>query len=185
MTKYQIASDTIKQSVSALDVANALGWEVRHGRCKCPIHNGDGYNCVLYKGNRGFYCHTCKSGGDVIQLIRLTLFANENSKEWYKNCVSWFNATFHMGLDIDGHISLHEQREAEKALLRRKKAHELEAWKDRMRFDLAMTALDIVDRLEDVRDERRPRRYGEEWDEGFCAAVVTLPDARAFADECK
>ena len=77
-----------------------------------------------------------------------------------------------------------KQEEAKKALQMRKKAYELEEWKNRMQFNLALTAEDIVKRLEDVRDERRPRRYGEEWDKDFCSAVVALPEARKFADDC-
>lgn len=183
MNRLTIAADIIKQSVSALDVADALGWEVRHGRCKCPIHNGDGYNCVLYKGNRGFFCHTCKAGGDVIQLVRLVLFASNNYKEWYKHTLEWFDDTFHLGLDLDSPIDPVKQEQAKKALQTRKNAIEFQAWKEKMQFDLALTAGDIVRRLEDERDSKRPKTYGE-WDEDFCAAVVTLPEARAFADEC-
>lgn len=179
MNKLTIVSQQIKESVSAIDVANALGWEIRHGRCKCPIHNGDGFNCRLYPGNRGYMCWVCKSAGDVISLVR-----NYYSDMSYKDCLKWFNSTFNLGLDIDGYISPEKRKQAENALLRRKRAIELQAWKDKMKFNLAMAADRIVQRLEEERDTKRPRTYGEEWDEDFCAAVVTLPEARAFADEC-
>ena len=52
-----------------------------------------------------------------------------------------------------------------------------------MRFDLALAADMIVERLEDIRDEKRPRTYGD-WDEDFCNAVVLLPEARQFAEDC-
>lgn len=183
MTNYQIAADTIKNAVSALDVASVLGWEVRRGRCRCPIHNGDGFNCVLYHGRRGFYCHTCKVGGDVINLVRYSLFADTNRKEWYRQCLEWFDDTFHLGLDLDSPIDPVKQKQAKKAIEMRKKAIALQEWKDRMQFNLALTAGDIVRRLEEERDAKRPRTYGE-WDKDFCAAVVALPEARAFADEC-
>ena len=179
MNKYDLFADTIKQSVSALDVADALGLEVRHGRCKCPLHNGDGYNMKLYPGNRGYMCWVCKSAGDVISLVR-----NYYSDLSYKQYLQWFSDTFHLGLDLDGNISPSDRRRAEIALQRRKNAAELREWVERMQFNLALLAEDIVDRLEDERDSRRPRRYSEEWDPVFCMAVVTLPEARAFAEEC-
>ena len=37
----------------------------------------------------------CKSGGDVIQL------AQQYYKYSFKDCIAWFNDTFHLGLDID------------------------------------------------------------------------------------
>lgn len=177
MNMYMLAADTIKSSVSALDVASVLGWEVRGGRCKCPIHNGGDYNCVLYKGNRGFHCFSCGASGDVISLVQ------QYYKYSFKDCIAWFNDTFHLGLDIDSPLTKEQQREAKIALQRRKNAIEFQQWKERMQFDLTLLADDIVRRLEDVRDDKRPRTYGD-WDKDFCEAVKLLPEARRFADDC-
>lgn len=179
MNRLTIAAATIKDSVSALDVANALGWEVQHGRCRCPIHQGDGFNCKLYPGNRGYMCWVCKSAGDVISLVR-----NYYHNMSYAQCLLWFRDTFNLPLDIDGKIDPLKAEAAKKALETRKKAIALQAWKDKMQFNLALTAGDIVRRLEEERDSKRPRTYGEEWDQDFCSAVLMLPEARAFADEC-
>ena len=177
MSKLTIAAQTIKDTVSAMDVGNAIGLEIRHGRCQCPFHGGKDFNCVLYRGNRGWYCHVCKRGGDVIQ------FAQEYYKYGFKDCIAWYNATFHMGLDIEGKIDPQKQREAEKALQRRKKARELLEFREKMQFGLALWSERLVDRLEEMRDERRPRTYGE-WDPEFYMAVKLLPEAKAFEEEC-
>jgi DNA primase len=178
MNKLTIAAQTIKDTISAQEVGQAIGLEIRHGRCQCPFHGGKDFNCVLYKGNRGWYCHVCKSGGDVIS------FTQQYYKMSFKECITWFSDTLRMGLDIEGKIDPLKQEQAKKALQMRKNAIELQQWKDRMTFDLSLTAQDIVKKLEDVRDQKRPHRFGEEWDANFCAAVVTLPDAREFAEEC-
>ena len=178
INKLTIAAQTSKDSVSALDVGRALGLEIRHGRCQCPIHGGKDYNCVLYQGNRGYYCHVCKSGGDVISFVR----SYYHDKQ-FKDIISWFDGTFNLGLDIDGYIDPAERKRAENALQRRKRAYELHEWKNRMQFELAITAEQIVRRLEDVRDEHRPRTYGT-WDEEFYTAVRLLPDAIRFAEDC-
>ena len=175
--RYAIAAQTIKDSISAIDVGEAMGLEIRHGRCKCPIHGGTDFNCVLYSGNRGYYCHVCKSGGDILSFVQRYYSIG------FKDSVRWVNGTFHLGLDIDSSLSPEQQRQAEIALKRRKNAIEFQEWKDRMQFNLALLADDFVRLLEDIRDEKRPRTYGE-WDPGFCAAVVLLPEARRFADDC-
>lgn len=177
MNNLTIAAQTIKDTISAQDVGIALGLEMKRGRCQCPFHNGKDYNCVLYKGNRGYYCHVCKSGGDIIS------FVQQYYKLSFKDCIAWFSDTFRMGLDLGSSISPEKKKQAEKALKMRKNAIEFQEWKDRMQFNLALTAMDIVDRLEEERDNKRPRTYGD-WDPSFCTAVITLPDARQFAEDC-
>lgn len=178
MNKYTIIVDTIKSSVSALDVADALGWEVKHGRCKCPIHNGDGLNCRLYPGDRGYMCWVCKSAGDVISLVR-----NYYHDMSFKQAVTWFNSTFNLGLDLDRKMDPAEARRAEMALQRRKREQEFREWKSRMKFDLALTADQIVRLLEDQRDRNVPKTANETWNPKFCEAVRMLPAVRRYAEE--
>ena len=53
-----------------------------------------------------------------------------------------------------------------------------------IRFDLTLTADEIVRRLEKQREEHMPKTPDEPWSEAFCEAVTVLPEARAFADDC-
>lgn len=175
--RYAIAAQTIKDTVSAVDVGEAIGLEIRHGRCQCPFHNGKDFNCVLYRGSRGYYCHVCKQGGDVLS------FVQQYNSMSFKDCIAWFNDTFQLGLNLETKISPSEQRKAEIALKMRKNAIEHDAWVKRMSFNISLTVSDIVRRLEDIRDEKRPRTYGE-WDEDFCKAIELLPEARALEEEC-
>jgi DNA primase len=177
MNNLEVATQIIKDNISAIDVGIAIGLEIKHGRCKCPLHGGQNYNCVLYHGNRGFYCHQCKRGGDVIS------FVQQYYNMQFPNAIQWFNDTFNLGIDIYAPLDIETLKRAEKLKKAQKQRAEFQEWKDRMQFNLALTAEDIVRRLENVRDEKRPRTYGE-WDEEFCTAVELLPDARRFADDC-
>ena len=181
-TNMSLAVERIRDTVSAQDVGAALGIEIRRGRCKCPVHNGGDFNCVLYRGNRGFYCHTCKAGGNVIQLVQDTVY-HSREKDTFRKAVEWLNQTFQLGLSLDSTLSPDEERRAKNALKMRKNRIELDEWLKRMKFNLALTADDIVRRLETIRDQRRPRTYGEEWDESFCTAVTLLPEARQVAED--
>ena len=177
MGNLSLAAQTIKDSVSALDVGQVLGLNIdKHGRCSCPFHNGKDRNMKLFPGNRGYSCFVCHASGDVISFIQQYYSMS------FKDCISWFSATFHLDLGLDSPIDSAKEEAAKKALLMRKRRIEFEEWKKRMRFDLALTADEIVRQLEDERDMKRPKTYGE-WDPDFCAAVVALPEARQFYED--
>ena len=177
MNNLMLATQKIKDTISAQDIGEALGLEIRHGRCQCPLHGGNDFNCVLYKGSRGFYCHVCKSGGDVIK------FVQQYYKSSFKDSVSWINDTFHLGLDLDRKMDPAEAKRAEIALQKRKREREFQAWKDRMQFDLALAADQIVEKLEKQRDLNAPKTADEPWNRMFCQAVRLLPVARRYAEE--
>ena len=178
MNNYTLAAQVIKDRISAVDVGQALGLEIRHGRCKCPIHGGHDFNCVLYKGNRGFYCHVCKSGGDVLSFVQRYYDMK------FKDSVSWFNDTFHMGLDLDGTITPEKRRQAEMAEKMRKNAIEYQQWKETMRLNAALAADLLVEKLEEQRDTYVPKTKDERWNDRFCAAIRAIPEARELAEMC-
>lgn len=178
VNKLTIAAQTIKDSISALDVGQAIGLEIRHGRCQCPFHGGKDFNCVLYKGNRGWYCHVCKSGGDVLSFVQRYYSMS------FPDSVRWFNGTFHLGMDIDSPMSPEAVKQAENARKKRECERLFIEWKERMAFDLALTADEIVRKLEDIRDENVPKTPDEPWNVPFRMAVGLLPEARRFAEDC-
>ena len=178
MNNYTLAVDKIKSSISALDVGEALGLEIRHGRCQCPIHGGQDFNCRLYPGDRGYMCWVCKSGGDVIK------FVQEYHKTSFKDTISWFNEVFRLGLDLDSKIDPVEAKRAEMARKMQKEAYELEAWKERMRFDLFLAADRILEMLEEQRDMNMPKYTDDNWNAKFCEAIRVIPAARRFAENC-
>jgi len=179
MNKLTLAAQTIKETVSALDVGQAIGLNVdKHGRCSCPFHNGKDRNMKLFPGNRGFSCFVCHETGDVIKL------AQQYYSLSFRDAISWFNDTFRLGLDLDGRIDDDKRRQAEMAQILRKNAIEFQQWKEKMQFDLTLTAGRIVEILEEQRDRNMPTRPDEPWNDAFCTAVRLLPKARKFADDC-
>lgn len=177
MNRLTAAVQTIKDSVSARDIGEALGLEIRRGRCKCPIHNGNDFNCVLYDGDRGYYCHVCKAGGDVISFVR------EYYKLSFKDAVSWINGTFNLGMDIQSPMDPDEAKQAEKLANMRKEMRELSEWRDKTSFELSLGVSRIVDYLEDQRDRHEPGP-NDPWSHEFCTAIKLLPSAIRLAQDC-
>ena len=177
MNQLTLAAQMIKEIISAQDVGRALGLEIRHGRCQCPIHGGQNYNCVLYPGNRGFYCHTCKAGGDCISLVQHYYDTS------FKNAVIWLNEAFHLNLNIDSPLP----PDALEAAKKRQREHEareaFRKWQEDIKFNNALAAYELVRRLEIQRDENTPKTPDESWTPPFCQAVELLPVAKQMAED--
>lgn len=178
MNRLTAAVQTIKDSVSARDIGEALGLEIRRGRCKCPIHNGNDFNCVLYGGDRGYYCHVCKAGGDVISFVR------EYYKLSFKDAVSWINSTFNLGMDIQSPMDPDEAKLAEKLANMRKEKREIIEWKKDAQYGLALGVSKIVQEIEEMRDKNEPASPDAEWNPAFCRALRLLPGAMRLAQDC-
>ena len=174
--KYAIIDDTIKESVSALEVGNALGLEIRRNRCKCPIHNGDGYNCVLNKDARGYYCHVCKSHGDAIAL------AQNVSGLGFLDTLRWFNATFGLGLNIDEPTDEKRLKQAKNGLKRKREDAEFKKRVEKLDYDMYLSISARLSSLEQQRDDNRPRRYSEDWNDKFCEAVNIIPVIKRYME---
>ena len=163
------AAQRIRDNISARDVGRIMGLEIRRGRCKCPLHGGQDYNCVLYSGNRGFYCHVCKQGGDVIKFVR------EYYEMGFKESIAWFNDTFHMGMDIDSPMDPEARKAAQEAQQKRRVKAWAECWLDRMRYERYLTSGDMLMYLEAEVRKLAP--------DGFENAANVIPMIRGMSDE--
>lgn len=65
----------------------------------------------------------------------------------------------------------------------REEQEETQRWIDRMRFNLYLLAGVILDRLEEQRDKNIPADPDGEWNQEFCDAVRTIPEAKMFLEE--
>lgn len=156
MNQLTIAAQRIKDTVSAQDVGKALGLEMRHGRCRCPLHGGNDFNCMLYGGSRGFNCFVCHESGDVIKLVR------EYYDTSFKDTVAWFNGTFGLGLDIDSPMDEKRLEEAREAQRKRAEKVRFETALKEARENREMVAMGMLFKLEDKLEDAAPMRSENE-----------------------
>lgn len=172
MNQLVIAAQTIKESISALDVAEAIGLEIRHGRCRCPFHNGHDFNCALYKGNRGWFCHVCKLGGDSIS------FAQQYYGMSFKDTVAWFNDTFHLGMNIESPMEPEAFETAKKRQRTLKAKREAAAFTDRMRYRRMLTCADCLKAMEECIERNAPKGPEDEFGPLFRKTADAIPEVR-------
>lgn len=179
MNQLTIAAQRIKESISAQDVGMALGLEMRHGRCRCPLHGGKDFNCVLYKGDRGFYCHVCKHGGDIVK------FVQEYHDMSFKDAVTWLNDTFGLGLDIDSPIDEKRLEEAKEAQRKRAERTRFETALKEARESREMTAMGMLFRLEVRMENAAPRTPEEDFSEAYRESARMVPAVKGMIEDMK
>ena len=78
----------------------------------------------------------------------------------------------------------HEENERiHRAVDHRRTQEEFRKWKERMKFDLALTASQILVILTCQRDMNAPKHPDDEWSEEFRTAVELIPEARRFYED--
>ncbi len=62
--------EEVKQRLSMRQVAEYYGYRVsRKGTCLCPFHADRHPSMKIYENDKGYYCFTCGSGGDVVKFV--------------------------------------------------------------------------------------------------------------------
>jgi len=171
-------TDTIRQSVSALDAGRELGLRPdRSGRCKCPLHESLRENMKLWQDDRGFYCFQCNAAGDVIKLVQLVNGCS------FLSAVEWLNSAFHLGLPLDRPMDKNAAEAARRTKERKQAEREQKQAIERMEFDLYVLCGRLLDSLEADKERYRPRGANEELDERFVNAVRMIPEVEETAEE--
>lgn len=177
MRDTQTITDTIRQSVTAYQVGEALGLRPdRSGRCKCPLHESLRENMKLWQDDRGFYCFQCNAGGDVIKLVQQVQGVS------FLQAVEWLNSAFHLSLPLDRPLDKNAIEAARIAQERRRMEREQQRRIEREKFDQYVDAVKRIGDLESDLEQYRPTRPDQPWDERFCAALRTLPEAKDTAE---
>lgn len=169
---------TIKQSVTAIQAAHALGIQVdRNGRCCCLWHTDKHPSMKLYDGDRGCYCFSCHNGGSVIDMVQ-----QANSCSFW-DAIEWLNSAFRLGLPLDRPMDKNAAEAARRAQERKQVEREQKQAIERMEFDLYVLCGRLLEALETDKERYRPRRANDEWDELFVNAVRMIPEVEEMADE--
>lgn len=77
---------------------------------------------------------------------------------------------------------LQEHERVQRAVEHMRVQEEFRKWKEKMGFDLYLTSIDILKRLEQIRDDNMPGP-DDEWNEEFCRAIELIPEARQFYED--
>lgn len=112
-------AETIKQSISMLDICHQYGIQVnRAGFACCPIHGEKSPSMKVYPGNKGWHCFGCHQGGDVIAFVRQYFGLD------FLSAIRKLNDDFSLHLPIDERPDREAEKKAREEAYRRRKAEE-------------------------------------------------------------
>ena len=97
--------------------------------------------------------------------------------------VEWLNSAFHLALPLDRPLDKAAQDAAEIARNRKRMEREQRRAVERMKFDLYTLCVWWLGKLEQDKEQYRPRTAEEEWDERFVTAVRLIPEVKELADQ--
>lgn len=144
--------ENIRSSVTMRQLATMYGYKVnRYGVMRCPFHGEDKHPSMkVYEGDRGWWCFTCKRGGDIFE------FVMEHDGLEFPKAVERIAEM--AGIPIsDGKNGLPEE---DKARIRQRKAKREAA--ERAKEERNQRMIDISDRiriLEGIKSRCEPLSY--------------------------
>lgn len=77
---------------------------------------------------------------------------------------------------------MQEHERVLRAVEHRRTQEEFRKLKEKMGFDLYLTSIDILKRLEQIRDDNMPWQ-DDDWNDEFCMAIELIPEARRFYED--
>lgn len=114
--------EDVKRMVGMRRAAEFYGYPVdRQGRCLCPFHPDRHPSMKIYPHDKGYYCFSCGSGGDVVKFVgQLYGLGNEEAG---KKLIEDFS----LPIKTAG-LTYREVREREKRIRERKRLDEFKKW---------------------------------------------------------
>lgn len=163
-------ASAIKSSVTMREVCDRYGIPVNsRGYALCPFHSEKSPSFLIYPGKGGYHCFGCGAHGDVIR------FVEDYFGESFKDAAKRLNNDFQLGLDLGG------SNDAIKDKTRRKGILEAAMRRERVKKELDeadadyWTAFDLVKRLNDIVEARKPTYPTDELDPLYVMAEKCLP----------
>lgn len=170
-------AEIIKESVTTRAACEMYGIHVNHsGFALCVAHPDSRPSMKVYEGNRGWYCFSCNTGGDVIRLVQFALGVD------YKAAINRINDDFALHLPLNGPVSpsdrnrVYIEAETERRLIEQNRAIKREAEEEYWK------AFDVWLAYERQRIIFAPKSPDEDFHPFYVEALQRLPELKYNLD---
>ena len=151
------------------EVLRYYGFDMKRGRIRCPIHNGDGFNCGVK--DKYIHCFVCGATVDVVG-FEMQYFSLD-----FMKAISKLNDDFRLGLPIGRKIDRRTQLEMNRAAFERKRKAEQHQKERQQIEDDYWAAFDEWKRLGDNKRNYAPKTPTEPLHPLFVEALKNIAGA--------
>ena len=165
----------IKNRIKMPELLQFYGFDIKRGRMKCPLHNGEDYNCGIKQDY--IHCFVCGESADVISFVIKYYDLS------FKEAITKLNNDFNLGLPIGEKLNRRKRLEIAKKSFDARKQREEKANKLNRLKDNRNKALDEWVRLDKQKLNYKPKIFNEVLHPLFVEAIINLPHAE-YRLEC-
>lgn len=150
------------------------GFDIKKNRIKCPLHNGEDYNCGVKQDY--IHCFVCGESADQISFV-MKYFGLS-----FKEAISKINIDFSLGLPIGEKIDRRKRIELSKKCFLANQQRQKENEEKQKLLSEYHTAFDEYVRLENQRKKYKPKSMDEQPHPLFIESLMNLDYAEYRLD---
>lgn len=165
----------IKQRIKIPELLQFYGFDIIKNRIKCPLHNGEDYNCGIKQ--EYIHCFVCGESADVIGFV-MKYFGLT-----FQESITKLNSDFYLGLPIGEKLDRRKRIDLAKKSFKAKQERERQKNKQKRLENEYHKALDDFTRLDKQKIKYKPLNADLELHPLFVDAIISLPHAE-YRLEC-
>lgn len=165
----------IKQRIKMPELLQFYGFDIKRNRIKCPLHNGEDYNCGIKQ--EYIHCFVCGEGADVISFV-MKYFGLT-----FQEAITKLNSDFYLGLPIGEKLDRRKRIDIAKKSFKAKQEREQQKKEQKRLENEYHKALDKFTRLDKQKIKYKPLNADLELHPLFVDAIINLPHAK-YRLEC-
>jgi DNA primase len=174
MNNTYIANE-IKKRIKMPELLQFYGFDIKRGRMKCPLHNGEDYNCGVKENY--IHCFVCDESANVITFI-IKYYGLS-----FKEAITKLNNDFNLGLPIGEKLDRRKQIDIAKKSFQARQEREKQQKEHNRLKNARKIALDKWVRLDTQKTKYKPKSLNEVLHPLFVEAIMNLPYAK-YRLEC-
>lgn len=168
-------TNEIKTRIKMPELLQFYGFDIKRGRMKCPLHNGEDYNCGIKQDY--IHCFVCGESADVISFV-IKYYGLS-----FKEAITKLNNDFHLGLPIEEKLDRRKQIDLARKSFKARQEREKQQNEHNRLKNARETALDEWIRLDKQKMKYKPTSEKEGLHPLFVEAIINLPHAE-YRLEC-